>query len=53
MDGGIKYGSRRGRNHSTVPADGEWHNLFTGLNGHQMYEIIAQHRVGGAHSLGY
>jgi len=38
---------------ATCPADGNWYNIVSGLNGHQMYEVWADFNMSGVHSIGY
>jgi len=37
----------------TFPADGAWRNLYAGLNGHQLYEIVADYGTSCYHSVGH
>ncbi len=53
VEGTLTHSARRFSNHTTIPADGTWYNLFTELDGHQMFEIIADLRSPTFHSLGH
>jgi len=44
---------RRGYYSGTCPADSNWYNIVSGLNGHQMYEVWADFAISGVHSIGY
>lgn len=53
VEGTLTHSARRFSNHTIIPADGTWYNLFTGLNGHQMFEIVADFSSPTFHSLGH
>lgn len=45
--------NRRGYDGGTCDADGNWHNIVSGLNGHQQFEVWADFAMSGIHSVGY
>ena len=45
--------ARRGYYTGSCDADSAWHNIVSGLRGHQMYEVSADFGISGVHSIGH